>query len=297
MVLLQLAGDGDGIADFNDVGAVAREAVAHDGFVGHVVHHDGNGHIFVLSAVRGVNFGDDAGQREGAVQESAGGKVVNGVDDLRGSLVFVRVVGLRLAAGVNAHQLAVLVELAGIVVALQRTGDGDGVADFKRFHAVALHAVAHNGLVGEVAYHDGDGNVFVLRVVRGVEDGDHAGEGVCAFQRLAFFKLIQCVQDLRDGLVGFVLGDRGLCYRRFGDRRLVVVNAQQLAAGVKFERIVEALEVARNGDAVAFLQRLRAGAREAVALDRFIRHIAHLDRNGDVAELLVPRGIHFGDHA
>ena len=283
VVVLQRTGHGDRVADLDFIGAIALHSEALDGFVGHTADHDRHGDVVVVRIERRVDLCDLTRQRVVVRQRLAGFQSVRRVDDLRRR--FVRLVVVDLA--VSGHEFvkrASRVEFDRTVVVFQHTGDGDRVGHLDGVHALALHAVAHDRLVGHTVDHHCDGDVVEAGIVRRIDLRDLTRQGVFIGQRRSLLEFIRRIDDLLRRLVRLV----DLAVADF-------VDAHQRAARGEFARAVVVDQRARYGDDVGDLDGVRALALHAVAQHGVRRQPVDDDGDRNVVVACVIRRVDRGD--
>ena len=191
-VVLQGAGDGDDVIQPDLIHIFALHTVAGN-IVPGLAGLDDDGDVVVLCAVLRFDADDTAGQGDLIGQALASLQRKGSFQDLlRISGNFKRVFTL-----FDANQQATCVKFNGALVVLDVAGDGDDIAGQQVLAAVALQAVAHNGLVFTAGDLDGNGDVLVVSAVGGINSNDLTLQGNFVRQRLAVFQCVSSVDDLK----------------------------------------------------------------------------------------------------
>ena len=280
-VVLDGAADGDGVTNSQSVGAGALHAVALDGLLLTACHGDGHGDILVSSVIGLIDGGDHTGQSCNVRQSGLGSQRISGIHDGQ------RIGGSKrncFAAGNDGIQRAALSELNGAVVVHQNTGNGDHSAHAQSVSALALHAVALDGLVLAAGDHDGDSDVTIAGIIGLIHGGDGAGEGCGVGQRSILLQSVSVLNDLHG--IGRSLHSRSIALDQLVDH----------TAGIEFDGAAVVLQSAADGDGITNSQSLSALALQTVALDGHIGQIAHDHGAGQVLVAVIIGGVDHADH-
>ena len=280
-VVGDVALNGDGVANADDIRAGTLHAVAQDGLGLTAFDDHGDGHVAVSGVIGGIDLGDLTGQGGLVLQRSIGAQSVGLVNDYLG------IAGL---GGGNSvfplDQLAACGELDGAVALVANIVgdvalDGDQVIDTDLVSAVALQAVADDGLALAAFDLDGHGDVAVLCVVGSADLGDDTGQGSLVRQGLVGTQGVSLVDDLLG-----ILGSLDL---------FALDHCIQGASGVELDGAVVVLQHTGDGDGVADLQVFAALTLQAVALNGHILSVTHDHHHGDVLVAGIVRSLDHGD--
>ena len=191
LVVLDDTGNGDLVVDSDLAHINALQTEGDDGVVAVAIGNHDNGDVAIVGIIGGVNTGDSTGHGDRIRQSLAVGQVIGSLQDganVGGSLDSVTLLnGIQSTAGV---------ELDLAVVVLQRTGDGDDVADSQIFSAFALQTVALDGHVLNALNGDGNGDVLILSAVNSVDGDDLTAQGGFIGQSLAGGQLVSGLDNL-----------------------------------------------------------------------------------------------------
>ena len=202
-VIGQAAGNGDGIANSDHISALTLQAEALDGLDLTALNNDGNSNIVVLRAEGNVDLGDNTGQGL-AINVATDGQLVSVVNQLLHGHTLGGILG-SFANGVGVQSTA-LIKLDGAVVVLDGTGNGDGITNLDHISALALHTVAHNGLVIAAFNSNGNRYVVVTGVIGSIDSGDNASQSLGAIHHCAVSQLVCSINDLLHSHTGCGLG-------------------------------------------------------------------------------------------
>ena len=184
-------GNGDCIAYADLVSAGASHTVALNGLLGLAINDHGNSHILVLGAILRIDLGDHAGQGALVCQCTT---LCQCVSVLQNLLYIFRC--LHCFAGNYLVQNAAGIKLDRAIVILDDTGNGNGIAGLQILSAVALQAIAHNGLVLSAFHCNGNSDVLVIVAPCGIDLCNDTGQ--CHFVAHGFAGL-QCVSLFHNG--------------------------------------------------------------------------------------------------
>ena len=193
-VMLQDTFDLDRIVLSDGIRAIAFQTVALDRFVGLACHHDGDRDVTVGSVIRRVDLRDDARQGLRIVHRIAGRQCVRCIDDLR--LGAEHLNRSRFADFDDLFQNTTGVEFDRAVVVLDDALDFDRIVLLDRFCAFALQTVAHDRLVFLSVHDDGDRDVLVAFIIRGIHLRDDADQRHFLVHGFAGLKRIRPFEDL-----------------------------------------------------------------------------------------------------
>ena len=158
-------------------------------------------------------------------------------------------------------------ELDGAVVVGDHTGNGDLVIDVQLIGAVALDAVALDGVT--VGLHS-DGDVAVVRAVGLIHEGDHTGQGTVVGQGLAGSQRVSLLQNIQR-----ILGSHGSC-------AAAALNSFQDTTCSELDLTVVVHKATGDGDGVTHSQLVSAVALQTIANNGHILYTGHFDGDGDV---------------
>ena len=282
-VVLNVALNGDDIADIQVLNAGALHAVCKDGLVLTAFDDHLDSDVAVVGIVSSLNLGDLTGQGSLVLQRLVGAQCVSLVNDLLG-------IGgsLRSSIVLPGQQLAASSKLDGAVALVaNEVGDvaldGDNVIDADLVYAIALQTIGDDGLILAAFHYDLNADVAVELVIGGLDSSDSTGQGSLVGQSLVCTQCISLVHDLLHIVGSF--------------HALAGGNCNQHAAGVELDGAVVVLQSTGNGDDVADSQLFSALALQAVALDGHILSALDLDDDGDVLVLVAPGGLDLSDLA
>ena len=182
--------NGDGIANQQVVCAFTGNTVAQHGILGMTVNNDGNRNVAICGVVNGIDGGNLTGQGSNVRQRLAIFQSICVLQDLQCITGSINSLTLN-----NIVQSTTGVKFDLAVVVLQNTGNGNGVADLQISSAVALQAVALNGLAFSTGNLDGNSDVAIALIVCSVDADDSTSQGNCVVKCLAGLQLVCFLND------------------------------------------------------------------------------------------------------
>ena len=276
------ATDGHGVAHTNlgHICSTGLDAVAVQ--IGAVGQIHVEGHVAVGSIVGGCNSGNLTGQICVVAQALA----VSQGSCIRQDICLVGGFRLRHAtAGLAAGQSTATAVLQLALVVLQNTANGDGIAQSDACNAgsTVLQTVADNGLILITADLNGNGDVAIVLVIRGVDLNDLTGQAGVVIQMLTI-RQCSCI-----GHNGCSIGGLGLCYAAAAQ------TVQQSTAAAELQLALVVLNDTLDGDNIATGNIGNTVALQTVADDGHGSIAVHRDHNGNVAVSAVIGGFNIGN--
>ena len=218
LVVHQVAGNSDGVANLQVCAQLAQQTVADD-----LVAVDLNitGQVHVVSSVSGGDFGNNTGHGGLIRQRPALFQSLSSSQDLSGGS----------GAGdfgtlLDCHCYGSSSKLNSALIVSQSALNGNSVARSQVSDAVAGQTVAVDGLVGQIANLNDNGNVVIACIVRNADALNNTGHGNAFQNNSAFDDIAVLILVLTGGLVIAVVGGQGVSF--LNDLLIVLANAVRL---------------------------------------------------------------------